>query len=501
MDTKTGEIMITLIPLDNQNKDFSSAWSCLTDKNNIPIKGDVIFSQNGILCCAKNPSFRLQLLFEVRGFGEVMLTTRLLHRREKQEILESSLITGRLEQIQMIGSPTDVSIANTIAELGIIACRQKNITETHKMLAKLLMLGEHITLRQAKKIVTQKLHRGELSIQLGGQAFSLLHNKNQLGRFKKLFDFGVIPTYMFLTEPSQNNIHIHEQKKLIKLLKCNEITAKGSPLIWFHPNAIPDWIKVLPFAKLCDAVRNHVHAVVSAIGKDVFLLDICNEFAAQDANGLTLNIDQLLILTKIVSEEVHKVNPSIKRILNFSEIFGVGSSISIVPSIPMEHFLDLCIQNDIEFDGIGFQCYFGLKKEFTCREMLNISQFFDRFSRFNKELHITEIGVPSKFAVDPTCFFPFDHPASGGWWHKPWNEQVQADFVDKLVLLFLSKPNATSITWWDFTDEGTSKDISTKFFPFAGLIRRDGSPKPVLRVLARWRKLINNSKKGEVCQS
>ena len=137
----------------------------------------------------------------------------------------------------------------------------------------------------------------------------------------------------------------------------------------------------------------------------------------------------------------------------------------------------------------------GMKKEFACRELLNISQTVDEFAKFGKNMHFSELGWPSKHDVDPECFFSSDHPEVAGRWHRGWDEKLQAEFVEKIYILFASKPKAKSITWWDITDNGPHEDIGSRFIPFVGLTRRDFSRKPAYNDIKDLKILLSKNDK------
>ncbi|MBI3385435.1 endo-1,4-beta-xylanase [Candidatus Gottesmanbacteria bacterium] len=476
--------MIIFTPLDNTVQ-FTSPWCHLTDENGLPCAGQISFTADGIVCKSSKDRISLNLLFLVPGFGEIMLRTNIVNNNGQKIILEEALIRGRVDQINKIGTGNDIKKIDFLLMEGIKAVKSQNRLIIQKVLRALLFLGEKIAVKKAKKDLQEK--NSNLKIKFGGQAFLLPSSTLLQKRFREIFDFGVVPTYFFMTQPKKGIFDFSMTKEITKILKKQNISIKGHPLVWLHQYATPIWIKELNFSELKKVIIEHIDKVLRHFGREIFMWDIINEFNASDANGQNLSINQLLELTKLISDQVHTINPEIKRVLNFSEIFGVGSAIGNKTSVPMEHFLDLCVKHNVGFEAIGFQLYLGIRKEFTCRELLDISLFFDRFTRFGKQLHLTELGFPSKFAIDPNCFFKFDHPAGGGWWHKPWTETIQAEFLDKIILIFASKHLATSITWWDIADIGSNKDISCRFLPFSGLLRRDLTPKPAWHIFEKWR--------------
>jgi hypothetical protein len=95
------------------------------------------------------------------------------------------------------------------------------------------------------------------------------------------------------------------------------------------------------------------------------------------------------------------------------------------------------------------------------------------YSRFGRPIHITEFSLPASCA----------NPERAGWWRKPWDEAVQAEYAEAVLTLAMAAPQVESLTWWDVAAEGSSVVDGS-------LLRADGSPRPVLErireCLRRW---------------
>lgn len=85
----------------------------------------------------------------------------------------------------------------------------------------------------------------------------------------------------------------------------------------------------------------------------------------------------------------------------------------------------------------------------------------DRYTRFGRPLHITELSFPSSYGAD---WF-------SGYWREPWTETTQADYAEAVFTLAFGHPQVESITWWDVMD--TKPAVIT-----GGLVHDNGAPKP-----------------------
>jgi GH35 family endo-1,4-beta-xylanase len=482
----------TFLTTTFQPGQFASAWSYLTDAHGMPCEGTTTITDDSVICESPEKSFSLNLLVEIKDFGKIVARTNVVSGQKENFDLLSGLIQGRVDQIeQELAKPhsTITKHAQQLSEL-------KKQPDSMSKLSALMQLGEDIVFENAQARLDEKITKGETqNFLIGGQTFGIEKSPEYKKIHAKYFDLGIAPLYFFLLKPeSQEKTNWELTDKIVAWLVETGRPIKAHPLVWLHKYARPDWMLSLSFDELKVFIQDHIRQVIARYGEHVKMWDIVNEIPCFDANGFDLNIEQLLELTKMISELVKELQPEAERIMNFSEIFGAHTYVHDKPGIPPVHFLKLCEEYGIEYEAIGLQFYMGMKKEFACRELMNLSQLVDDFAQFGKIIHFSELGWPSKHDVDPTCFFSADHPEVAGRWHRGWDEELQAEFVEKVYTIFASKPKAKSITWWDLTDHGLHQDIGSRFIPFSGLTRRDYSPKPALLKIQEIREKLHRVK-------
>jgi GH35 family endo-1,4-beta-xylanase len=471
---------------------FTTSWHYLTDAEGQPCFGEMEIFDDKVACESSEKEFSYNALLEAGDFGKVMLRTRVFKADGSKKDLLESLVGGRINQIE--------EELKKIEKKGIFTARLLRILtlkSDKEKLQKLMWLGEEIVQEKSQKKLKDRIGKGEMKdFLVGGQAFGIEKGIKYQNVHKELFELGIAPLYFFLLKPdSRNKTNWELTDKIVDWLVKTKRPIKGHPLVWMHKYARPEWMLSLSFSELKRFLKEHITEVIARYGDRIKMWDIVNEIPASDANGFDLTMDQLLEITKMTSGLVKKLQPEAERIINFSEIFGAGSYVNEKPSIPPVHFLKLCEKNKIEYESIGLQFYMGMKKEFACRELLNISQTVDTFTKFGKNIHFSELGWPSKHDVDPLSFFSADHPEVAGRWHRGWDEELQAEFLKKIYTLFASKPRAKSITWWDITDNGPHEDIGSRFIPFAGLTRRNFTPKPAYVAIKNFKSIIKRSTK------
>ncbi len=101
-----------------------------------------------------------------------------------------------------------------------------------------------------------------------------------------------------------------------------------------------------------------------------------------------------------------------------------------------------------------------------------------RFSRFGKPLHFTELTILSG---EPVGQIDWEGGRRNRWTTSEAHEERQAKFAAEFYSVLFSHPSVEAITWWDLSDAESWMRAP------AGLIRKDMSPKLAYHAL---RKLI-----------
>ncbi len=143
-------------------------------------------------------------------------------------------------------------------------------------------------------------------------------------------------------------------------------------------------------------------------------------------------------------------------------------------------FVQDLLEADVDFDVLGIQIYFPQ------RDLSDIARLLERFAVFGKPLYITEIGTAAGPTKGSISTGQASTPREPYAWHRPWDEELQADWLEQVYTLYYSRPQIKAINWYDFSD----------FRPFitnGGLVREDSSPKRsfyrLKDLLASWNRL------------
>ena len=239
--------------------------------------------------------------------------------------------------------------------------------------------------------------------------------------------------------------------QVVDWLTENRIPLRGHVLVWPSWRWLPARLKELekdPPA-LRAAVREHIREEASALRGKVCEWDVINEPYS--------NHDLMDILGKDVMvewfQDARRADPDVKLYLND---YGILTPDGDAHRRHFEETIAFLIDRGAPLDGIGMQGHFG--SEVTPpEEMLAV---LDRFSRFGKDIQVTEFDVDT---ID---------------------EELQADFTRDLLTVCFSHPAVKGLLMWGFWEGRHWK-------PNGAMMRPDWSAKPNLRayedlVLNEW---------------
>jgi endo-1,4-beta-xylanase len=276
-------------------------------------------------------------------------------------------------------------------------------------------------------------------------------------KFKRLFNYATITHYLIGDvvnfEPEEGQKQFSQRRKIVDELKKRDITVEGRPLFWTHKWVTPDWLRRKTFSDVLTYVEKHVREVVGFYGTDIHVWEVVNELHDW-ANELELNHEQTIEITRLACAVARDVNPEIRLLLNHCCLYAEyvhlgkwGEKKALYPQRTPYQFVRDLVQAGVDFDIIGLQLYF------TRHLLADMMQIIERFEEFNKTIHITEIGAPSRGLTrefndtgsDDDSAKPFE-------WRRFWDESLQADWLEAVFSFAYSKPYIEATSWYDFVD-------------------------------------------------
>jgi hypothetical protein len=221
------------------------------------------------------------------------------------------------------------------------------------------------------------------------------------------------------------------------------------------------------FEEVRDNAYRFVSAMVSRyanrirVWRVVSCLNIVNHFG--------FSFEQILELTRACTMAAKSVGDRSKKLIEISNPWGEYYS-QLVNTIPPMVYLDMVVQSGMNFDGFGLKMPMGSAvMGRQIQDMMHISSMLDCFLHLGKALHLTDVEVPSMPNTDK----------NGGFWHRIWDEQQQALWLDNFYRIAFSKPFVETITYSHLSDVETSR-ISK-----SGLLQSDLTPKKSFHVIKK----------------
>lgn len=495
-------------------------WVYLADENVDPFKSSVRFNKDSVLIDDLSDlpvnKFSINAIWFVEGFGNVVLDAtnggNLYSRNDfpkdsnlNYEFAKSRIVRNRevKKRYELMGTSFSKEIFHLLSmgeELFEESGKKLNDGKKSGELANralnyILWAGEKIELEHAKKQIEILNRKDEVHFGCESRQYIWAKSEEMTKRFVELFNFATVTHYVWdtwypLFEPKEGDHNFGIKDEIVDWLTDNKIQIEGRPLFWFHPAVTPDWLKNKNFDQLKDYVKRHVEDVVGHYGDKISSWEVVNEYHDW-ANIHRHTPEQITEITRLACDKVKEVNPNVKRLINnccpWAEYAARGRYARSKEQAdrhlrsPRKYIEDL-LNADVDFDILGIQVYFPY------RDLSDIVRLIERFEKFNKPIYITEIGASAGYYEQGIKLDEINIEDVPYDWHRRWDEDLQADWLEDVYNLYYSKKNIHGINWYDFSD----------FRPFirhGGLVREDASPKRsfnrMKELLTKWDRLPN----------
>jgi len=243
----------------------------------------------------------------------------------------------------------------------------------------------------------------------------------------------------------------------------------------------PKYQDTMSFSDLQSNVYDHMRALASRYPGSIDLWEF-NEQNLPQTNVLNLTWDQKIELTRIAIAGMKAGNPEAKALFN-SAALPYDFSIEKLEDpalraigISFKDYLDLAASRGIAIDVIGLEFYYtGVDRGGNAHpdlSLASISRLLDQDSAFGKPIYITELSAPSAQIV------------GSNWWHRPWDDATQAEYLEDFYTIAFSKPLVQEIGW----SYGVADNEC--FIQAGGLLDSAGNPKPAYlalkNLIASW---------------
>lgn len=304
----------------------------------------------------------------------------------------------------------------------------------------------------------------------GNIGFELLDHANGVGvegdeelaqLWLDAFDLAILPFYWADFEPTEGAPRTARLRRAAEWFAARDVRLKGHPLVW-HTLA-PDWLLGCPLDEVAERVAARVRREVAGFAGLIDTWDLVNEAVIAPVfdngdNAITPLAARLggTGLIAHAAEHALAANPGVALYVNDFDL-----------SERYEELIDRVLELGVPVAGIGLQTHMHQGYRGVDRGL----EIADRFARFDIPLHFTETTLLSGDLM-PAEIVDLNDYVREDWPSTPEGEARQAAELELHYRSLFGHPAVASITYWGMADRGAWLNAP------AGLVRRDGTPKP-----------------------
>ncbi len=318
--------------------------------------------------------------------------------------------------------------------------------------------SEALEIDVAKHEIRRRGRRGDFYVGCNARAVVQMSEDIFFQRFNELFDYATI-TYVWKDrsamgdfEPAMGDTRYDLRDLMFDRLRHHGLMVTGRCVTWFHKWSTPDFIRRMDYDALRKYVENHTRELVKHYGDGMFGWELINEFHDW-ANEVQLNPEQIIELTRLMCDVAKDAAPSVHRIVNhccpYAEYVQLkewsGQPARYRQRTPWQFTKEL-IEAGVDFTMIGQQMYYPY------RDLQDCIVYLERFEQFKKVFHISEIGCPGGPSNASVMSGKVGFPKEPYPWHRPWDDELLADWTESMYTLAYSKPFISGCVWHDFVD-------------------------------------------------
>ncbi len=293
-----------------------------------------------------------------------------------------------------------------------------------------------------------------------------------------------LPNFWRWIEPVQWKYRWGILDEMMEWAVSNGLSVKSFAIFWLGIGGAPRWFRTLSFREQMSAVEQWTRALVERYKGRMSAWETINENHDWSfGNPFNWTRHQRLQVTRLVNTVVGDLDPGTPRVVNNCCIWGEYAAQGerrtswlpgdLPPAVDSPiTFLEYLIERNVHFEGIGLQYYLPGRDLMECADQL------DRYLALGKDVWITEMGTPGL----PAAGQPVEtgQITPGGGWRGPWSESLQTDWVRMWYTIASARRGVRALNYWDLDD-------SRAFIEGAGVVDRDGAPKPAYNAIVALR--------------
>lgn len=478
--------------------DYQPVAAFIVGPESVPVTGD-LGMRDGLLVASRtdNVPIGVSLLWDAGSVGSYELETARLLPRLRPYVLNVELARFRLMKIvqkiedwglfDYVKAEKVVQKVQAIQEVFSGALQKLDEPAAasriaDEALAQAITLSDELTMFHTEQLLMRRRLAGTLVKHIFGCRIDpSIQNQKYREVLTGSFDYAVLPTPWKILQPQEGVYDTQLVDSWAEALSKKRMPLIAGPLVNFDEDDLPDWMFIWEndFDTIRELTYEHVQRLVQRYRKVVSLWNVTAGLCTNRA--FTLSFEQMIEMTRLLVAQVKNVLPSARTLVSISQPFGeyhVQSPSSVAPML----YAEMVAQAGINFDGFALELEMGVPLPgMFMRDLFQISVMLDKLSGLGRPIFITAVSAPGRATPDPgdRSEGRMD-PGLAGRWRQQWGPQQQADWMEAVYHIALSKPFVESIAWGNLADVNPS-------VPGGGLLTDMFQPKPAFERLQTMR--------------
>ncbi len=440
-----------------------------------------------ILSCRRQQqeSGKLHLPWSVPGRGNPVVSTTSLPEREQPYILPLELARGKLaevreqaaawQQLRMVMPPAYTQAQQAAFQLLAkasasqddlaLTCRLAEESLQRSFDAAELLTRDYIAQRRASRSAG-----GQRAALLGARVDAELLSLPVADQISDVFGAVEVPIEWTAIEPDEGNYDWDRVNRVVAFASERRLLMRGGPLVDFGPGGLPAWLKTwqndilnLP-SFVCDFVE-------TAVSKYMGMIRLWEVAAHGNTGGaLALSEDHRLAIVARVLETASRTLSDGQFFIRVDQPWGEYQARGQHRLSPLQ-FVDALLRSNLGLTGVNLEIAMGYQPASSLsRDLFSMSRLIDQWSQLGIQLHVT-LACPSSMDADAAAQADLEATATSP--AGAWTEADQEQWMAESIGLLLAKPAVTGVFVSHLSDALPHR------YPQAGLLRNDGSAKPV----------------------
>lgn len=317
--------------------------------------------------------------------------------------------------------------------------------------------GEMIELEKSRAMILQNGRRDRFFAGCDARGYYQMDVELFLTHFTELFDYATITHYLIAGvfedfEPEEGRKQYALRDVLFAELRKRNIVIEGRPLWWSYRTTTPDWLRKKSYDEVRKYIERHVREVVSHYGDGMYAWEVVNEFHDW-ANECQLTPDQIIEVTRLACDVARDTNPKVHRLINnccpFAEYVQLKKWTELDAKYPQRtpwQFMKALTDAGVDYTITGQQMYFPY------RDLTDTIVLIDRLEQFGRPVQLTEVGASAGPTLESLQSGKLPLSEEPYVWHRPWDEELQADWMEGLYTMAYARPFIEAVNWYDFVD-------------------------------------------------